>query len=123
MHIERGIGPQAGVIPDRTSLSRPYLIYGHIAFTTDGQLDEHFDKHGAEFHAISPTQFLQFAQELRDRPKDPTILEGKRFDGVICRFDTQTGAFIAFKKDRIIRTFFKPKNGEEYFYRQMRRTH
>ena len=123
MHIERGLEPQASVIPDRTSLSKPYLTYGQIGFTTPGQLEEHFDNHGAEFKAISPPQFLQFAQELRDRPKDPTFLECKRFDGVVCRFDPESGAFLAYNKDRTIRTFFKPKDGDAYFYRQMHRLH
>lgn len=123
MYIERGIGPQSGIIPDRTSLSKPYLVYGHIAFSSDGQLEEHFDKYGRDFDAISPTQFLQIAQDLRDRPKDGDILEGRRFDGVICRYDKETGAFIAFNKNRVIRTFFKPRDGEAYFRMQMALKH
>lgn len=123
LHIERGISDQTSEVPDRTSLSKPYLTYPQVGFTTEGQLEQHFDKHGGEFHAISPTQFLQFAQELRDRPHDSSLLDGKRFDGVFCRYDTRSGAFIAFNKNHVIRTFFKPRNGEAYFYHQMSRRH
>ncbi len=60
------------------------------------------------------------AQDLRDRPLDMNILEAVRRDGVITRFDRRTKAFIAFEKTLIVRTFFKPAEGEKYFHRQLR---
>jgi len=44
-----------------------------------------------------------------------------RADGVITRFDRKTGAFLAFNPDLIIRTYFKPNDGERYFRRQSKR--
>jgi len=61
------------------------------------------------------------AQELRDRPADDSVLEAVRGDGVVTRFDRKNGAFLAFNRDRIIRTFFKPNDGESYFRRQLNR--
>lgn len=61
------------------------------------------------------------AQRLRDRPAGGTVLESTRADGIITRFDQETGAFLAFNPDLTIRTFFKPNDGENYFRRQSKR--
>jgi pyocin large subunit-like protein len=90
-------------------------------FRSGRQYDEHFAKHGSEFGKISKQQYLQFAQELRDAPKGGDILEAVRADGVISRFHRKKGWFIAFNKDRTIRTFFIPNDGERYFRRQAKR--
>lgn len=90
-------------------------------FRSGRQYDEHFAKHGAEFGKITKQQYLKFAQELRDAPKSGDILEAVRADGVISRFHKKKGWFIAFNKDRTIRTFFIPNDGERYFRRQAKR--
>ena len=46
------------------------------------------------------------------------MIEATRADGVVTRFDRDSGAFIAFDPDGTIRTFFKPRDGEAYFRRQ-----
>ena len=61
------------------------------------------------------------AQDLRDTPIGKDVLEFKRRDGVINRFDRRNGAFLAFNRNLTIRTFFKPNDGEAYFERQRRR--
>ena len=90
-------------------------------FRTRRHLDEHFRKHGNEFGSISKADYLRFAQELRDAPVGPTILEAKRADGVVTRFERKRGWFGAFDRDGTIRTFFIPAAGESYFRRQARR--
>nr|AIA14214.1 hypothetical protein [uncultured bacterium] len=99
----------------------PTFVDRRIGFSSPQKLQEHFDKHGAEFGNITIDEYLRQAQALRDRPLDPDILEITRADGVITRFDRKGGAFLAFNSDRIIRTFFKPNEGEAYFRRQARR--
>ena len=92
-----------------------------VGFADTRRLDEHFEKHGAEFGRITKQDYLQQAQLLRDaRVADP-ILETVRRDGVATRFDRQTGAFITFNPNGIIRTFFKPTDGERYYRRQAER--
>ena len=49
------------------------------------------------------------------------LLEEVRDDGRITRFDRTSGAFLAFDRDGIIRTFFRPNDGEAYFRRQAER--
>ncbi len=93
-----------------------------IGFVTRQKFLEHFDKHGAEFGSISREEYLRQAQQLRDRPAGGEVLEVTRADGVMTRFDRQSGAFLAFNSNLTIRTFFKPNDGENYFRRQSKRS-
>ncbi|MFN7947553.1 MAG: hypothetical protein U0Z53_19545 [Blastocatellia bacterium] len=99
------------------------VIQTDIGFRAKRNLDEHYDKHGSEFGAISKAEYLRLAQSLRDRPAGGDVLESKRADGVATRFDRKSGAFLAFNDDLTIRTFFKPNDGEAYFRRQLKRSH
>lgn len=96
-------------------------IHSEIGFATRRKFLDHYDKHGAEFGSISKEEYLRQAQALRDRPAGGDILEVTRADGVVTRFDKQSGAFLAFNPNLTIRTFFKPNDGERYFRRQSRR--
>jgi len=93
-----------------------------IGFRSRERLVEHYRHHGREFGAISMEEYLARAQALRDRPAGGPVLETRRPDGVITRFDRGSGAFLAFDSDGTIRTFFRPTQGERYFHRQIERT-
>lgn len=90
-------------------------------FRSKRQYDEHYSKHGAEFGKITKQQYLELAQALRDAKISKDILEAKRSDGVVTRFDRRKGYFGAYNPDRTIRTFFVPNDGERYFRRQAAR--
>ena len=92
-----------------------------VGFASRRKLEEHFQKHGAEFGLIHMNEYLRRAQALRDRPAGGDVLECVRPDGVVTRFDRASGAFLAFNSDRTIRTFFRPNDGEAYFHRQCER--
>lgn len=93
-------------------------------FASKGSFDRHFEKHGAELGHITQAQYLALAQALRDRPAGGPILEHVRAeDGVMTRFDRETGRFGAYNPDGTIRTFFVPNDGERYFQRQAWRAH
>jgi hypothetical protein len=92
-----------------------------VGFADQRRLDEHYEKHGAEFGRITKQDYLHQAQLLRDAKAGGPILEAVRGDGVVTRFDRQTGAFIAFNANGVIRTFFKPNDGERYWRRQAER--
>ncbi|MGE5149074.1 MAG: hypothetical protein ACM3II_03040 [Rhodospirillaceae bacterium] len=94
----------------------------NIGFVDARRLDEHYEKHGAEFGRITRQDYLHQAQLLRDAPVGGPVLETVRADGVTTRFDRQTGAFIAFNRNGTIRTFFKPHDGERYYRRQAERS-
>ena len=89
-----------------------------VGFRSRERLLEHWRKHGREFGAASPEAYLELAQALRDAAVGGAVLEHVRGDGVVVRFDRRTGSFIAFEPGGVIRTFFKPGDGERYFARQ-----
>lgn len=92
-------------------------------FTSRQHLVEHFEKHGAEFPGLDMAAYLRAAQTLRDEPAGANVLELRRNDGVVTRFDKTSGAFLAVNRDGTIRTFFRPNDGEAYFRRQAMRSH
>lgn len=93
-----------------------------VGFTSRASWQSHFEKHGAEFGKITADEYLALAQKLRDAPPSADVLEDVReSDGVITRFDRKSGGFVAFHKDKSIRTFFRPDDGEAYFRRQAAR--
>lgn len=105
-----------------TSATRPRPPFGaSVGFRSPTRLDEHYIKHGAEFGQITRDAYLRQAQALRDAPLGGSVLEIARGDGTLSRFDRSSGSFVAFDADGIIRTFFRPNDGENYFRRQARR--
>ena len=94
-----------------------------IGFTTGQHWQEHFEKHGAEFGDVTKDEYLALAQALRDAPVGGSVLEAVRDDGTVSRFDKKSGAFLAFNRDKTIRTFFKPNDGVRYFERQIDKEH
>lgn len=94
------------------------LLASGPGFRTRRLFEEHYAKHGREFGNISPQEYLERAQALRDAPAGGAILQAVTPDGIISRFDRRSGAFGAYNPDRTIRTFFVPNAGERYFHRQ-----
>jgi pyocin large subunit-like protein len=92
---------------------------GGQGFRTEHLLQDHFDKYGREFGAITRDQYLRLAQQLRDSHPGKYILESRRPDGLI-RFDRKHGYFGAYDMDGTIRTFFIPPDGVRFFERQAR---
>jgi pyocin large subunit-like protein len=92
-------------------------------FRSEAQFEEHYRKHGREFGQITRGEYLRLAQELRDTRPGKDILEIVRADGAVTRFDRKRGYFGAYNRDRTIRTFFIPNEGERYFRRQAGNAH
>jgi pyocin large subunit-like protein len=102
-------------------ISALLLIAGGPGFRSQRLLNDHYAKHGHEFGRISKAEYLRLAQDLRDAPAGASVLESRRRDGVVTKFDRKKGHFGAYNRDRTIRTFFIPVRGEDYFRRQARR--
>jgi hypothetical protein len=109
--------------PREASSNRVDPRLRQIGFRSPDRLRQHFQKHGAEFGAISEARYLSLAQDLRDAPLSKVVIETEQKDGTVSRFDRATGAFIAFDRSLIIRTFFRPNDGERYFWRAAGRSH
>jgi hypothetical protein len=114
--------PPATQTPTPAAKPAPTATTSKVGFTSRASWQSHFEKHGAEFGKITADEYLALAQKLRDAPLSANVLEDVReSDGVITRFDRQSGGFVAFHKDKSIRTFFRPDDGEAYFRRQAAR--
>jgi hypothetical protein len=113
--------PSVVAAPITPQIAGPSGFGAAVGFRSRRQLDDHFAKHGTEFDAPSPPEYLRLAQALRDTAAGGPVLETRRADGVVTRFHRETGAFLAFNADGTIRTFFVPNDGEAYFRRQARR--
>lgn len=107
--------------PAAKSTSSPQVSNSPVGFASSEKLLEHYHKHGREFGNVSLEEYLLAAQTLRDHAAVETIIEAVRADGVITRFDRESGTFIAFNRNGVIRTCFKPNEGERYFRRQLKR--
>ncbi|MBA4292568.1 hypothetical protein C0431_06315 [bacterium] len=93
-----------------------------VGFRNQEALREHWSKHGRQWGKVTMGEYLYLAQELRDTEADGrNVIVGFRNDGVVTKFDRRDGEFIAYNRNKVIRTFFKPDDGERYFSRQMRR--
>lgn len=115
-------GGAATVTPGGELASAAALVrHAEIGFQSPERQAEHFEKHGAEFGGTTADGYLLLAQALRDRPAGGEVLEKRRKDGVVARFDRASGSFLAFDPDFTIRTFFRPNDGEAYFLRQGQR--
>ena len=124
-----GINFAAAAVHGRVQLQRvgvfeplyPNGRHPEIGFAGRTKFLEHYAKHGREFPGLTRDEYLRQAQDLRDRKAGDGVLEFVREDQVITRFDRKTGSFLAFDRNLILRTFFKPNDGEAYFKRQQRR--
>ena len=103
------------------ALSAIVVFAAGPGFRTKAQFEAHYRKHGSEFGKISKAEYLRLAQELRDAPPGPDILQAVRPEGVITKFDRRKGYFGAYNLEGTIRTFFVPVDGERYFRRQAAR--
>ena len=112
---------RAPATSDTTTPTAEHGFGAGIGFADQRRLEEHYEKHGPEFGRITKQEYLRQAQLLRDAKVGGPVLEAVRRDGVVTRYDQQTGAFIAFNANGIIRTFFKPNDGERYWRRQAER--
>ena len=109
------------IVSTITLLAAMTLLAAGPGFRSPQQFNEHYQKHGREFGSISKAEYLTLAQDLRDAPVGGPILEAIKPGGVISRFDRRKGYFGAYNRDRTIRTFFIPNDGERYFIRQASR--
>ncbi len=90
-------------------------------FSSQQQLDSHYEKHVVqqkEFGTISKEEYLKRAQQLVKSPPGGNILVQTRSNGDRLFYDKQTNEFAVLSEKKVIKTFFKPKDGVEYYNRQ-----
>ncbi len=88
-------------------------------FREGDRLLNHFGDHANEWSPPIKTaeEYLQRAFEFFRRPVGENILQKVR-GGDVLRYDVLTNEFGVMAEDGYIRTFFRPKDGLQYFMRQ-----
>lgn len=85
-------------------------------FRNERYLQEHYDKHGAEFSYNSPEEYLEGANNVICAEGVLHKLEAEDGDDVY--YLERTNEFVIISTDGYIRTYFKPDDGINYYNRQ-----
>ena len=81
-----------------------------------GRWLEHFEKHGAELGYKTSVEYLRGAQRLT--AGDEGVQTFVRANGDSLFYNVATNEFAALNREGLIRTYFKPAQGSEYWLRQ-----
>lgn len=85
-------------------------------FRNEALLQEHFEKHGAEFPYDNELDYLIGANLVVDNKN--ALHKFEKEDGDDVYYLEKTNEFVIVSKDGYIRTYFKPSKGKQYFNRQ-----
>jgi len=77
-------------------------------FLNSGQLNRHYQAHGAEFECASAAEYEEQADTFLSGSLSTSAFQCVRKQGDLVRYDTSTQAYGVLDKNRVIRTFFKP---------------
>jgi hypothetical protein len=75
----------------------------------------HFEKHAAEFGYRTPVEYLRGARDLVSREGVQTFT---RTNGDKLFYDAARNEFAVMKPDGVLRTYFRPENGSQYWTAQ-----
>jgi len=85
-------------------------------FAGSKPIEWHWEKHKADFPGFTKESYLLRARYVMVAPlKDGVLEQITRSDGSISRYSFPDNMFLATTEDGNIRTFFRPKNGAEYW--------
>lgn len=102
--------------PEDTQTSKTAPSEYTYSFRKAEYLQEHFEKHGAEFGYASADEYLAGANRVVASPDALHKLEAEDGDDV---YYLESGnEFVIVSTDGYIRTYFKPNDGKAYFDRQ-----
>jgi len=90
---------------------------GESNFASEGKLIKHFGDHGPEFGDITQDQYLQGARNLTRGGEG--IDSFVRPNGDTIYYNPSTNEFGVKTSDNIIRTYFKPREGLDYWVREL----
>jgi hypothetical protein len=88
------------------------LTWGYVA-----SLQDHFERHGADFGAKSPDEYAAQAWRFRERAVAERLPMKLDSDGTVRVFDPKSRAFASFNRNGTTKTYFRPDN-PGYWQRQ-----
>ncbi len=103
--------------PETEGITEAYVEYH---FRNAKYLNEHFDKHGAEFDGLydyqTAEEYEHGASDVINNPDALYKTEADDGDGIFYLEDTNEIVFLA--SDDVIRSYFRPSAGKKYFDKQ-----
>lgn len=91
-------------------------ISENYTFKSESLLQEHFNKHGSEFGYTSTSQYVSGANSVINSPDALHKAEAEDGDGVY--YIQATNELVILSTEGYIRTYFRPKDGMDYYNRQ-----
>jgi pyocin large subunit-like protein len=83
-----------------------------------GTLEDHFNRHGNDFNAQNATDYANQASNFLKRSQTEGLPTKIGPDGTIRVYEPKSNTFGAYNPDGTTKTYFKPKNGIEYWNSQ-----
>ena len=87
-----------------------------LEFRNETLWEDHFEKHGSEFGYKSKEEYLKGANEVINSSTSKHKTEAE--DGDEIYYDEEKNEIVFVSTDGYIRTYFKPKDGINYYNRQ-----
>ena len=87
-----------------------------LEFRNETLWEDHFEKHGSEFGYKSKEEYLKGANEVINSSTSKYKTEAE--DGDEIYYDEEKNEIVFVSTDGYIRTYFKPKDGINYYNRQ-----
>ena len=106
----------SGVTESNNSTTEVQSYQVSYQFRNEEYLQEHFQKHGAEFAYESAQEYEEGANKVIAAPDVLHKIEAEDGDDVY--YLESTNEFVIVSTDGYIRTYFKPEDGIEYYNRQ-----
>lgn len=102
--------------PEDAQSSKTATPAYRYSFRRAENLQDHFEKHGAEFGYATADEYLAGANRVVASPEALYKLEAEDGDDVY--YLESTNEFVIVSTDGYLRTYFKPDDGKAYFDRQ-----
>lgn len=90
-----------------------YVVY---TFRNDKLLQQHFEKHGADFDYATAEEYERGASDVIN--SDEALHKTEAEDGDFVYYIEATNEFVVLSTDGYIRTYFKPSGKKAYYDRQ-----
>jgi RHS repeat-associated protein len=90
-----------------------------LRFASQASFETHFAKHGAEFGFKTAGEYLKGAAKLISSAGQKGVQSFTRANGDKVVYRAATNEFAVVTRNNVVRTFFKPKGGVEYYVRQL----
>lgn len=111
-----GTGRQSSVSSVEVTAAPPASVQEAVLFRSEELLEEHYEKHGREMGYDSAEEYLAGANAAI---YNSTVLhKTEKEDGDDVYYVESTNDLVVVSTDGYIRTYFRPEDGLNYFYRQ-----